>query len=192
MIDGEKLVSIIGYAVTKMNITFRLFNDAKLSYQSYCTALQKEMGKGVSYSISRDLNTDNINVILQGMYNSLPMNPQLIPQKLKDIMGFAAGKASGHVDTKVHNFASLFHASNSKSFSESSFSVLKIFKNAENLEIIPAYMFVSGEKHKKRVLWIKKSWSKAHITYSQEKFVITKKHIQEIIKVIKNPNWSGH
>ncbi len=188
-IDGEKLVSIIGYAFRKMNITFRLFSDAKQSYQFYCSALQKEMGSGESYSNSRELNSDDINQIIQGMYNLLPMKSELIPQKLKDIMRFAAAKASGYVDTGVHDFVSVFHSSNSKSTSESSFSVLKIFKNAENLEIIPAYMYVSGEKHEERILWINKSWSKAHITYSQEKFVITKSHIQEIIKSMKNLNW---
>jgi hypothetical protein len=175
-----------------MNITFRQFNDAKQSYQFYCSAIEKEMGKGEPYSNSRELDSDDINAIIQGMYSILPMNSALIPQKLKDIIRYAAGKASGYVDTGVHDVASVFHASNSKSFSESSFSILKIFKNAENLEIIPSYMYVSGEKHEERILWINKSWSKAHITYSQEKFVITKAHIEEIIKIIKNPNWNGH
>ncbi len=183
--------NIVGYAVSKMNITFALSDDAKQSYQTYCAALQKKLGGGDPYQVSRELHESKTEAVIDLMYAVLPIVKELIPQRLKEIIEMAAQKSTGYLDTGVHDFTSLFHTKNEKSYSECEFAVMKVFRNADNLEITPFYMHVHGEEIEERTLWINKIWRKATIDYMQIKFMLTKYDIKAIIKAVKDTNWSS-
>jgi hypothetical protein len=172
-----------------MNITFTLSDDPKKSFETYSAALQKKLGGGDPYQVSRELHESNTEVVINLMYDVLPIERKLIPQRLKDIIEMAAQKSTGYLDVGIHGFNSIFHTKNEKSYSECEFAVMKIFRNADNLEITPFYIHVHGEEIEERTLWIKKIWRKATIDYKQIKFMLTKYDLKAIIKAVKETNW---
>jgi len=186
------LKSIVGYAVSKMNITFKLSDNPKKSFEDYSAALQKKLGGGDPYQVVRELSETKTEVVLDELYKAMHMPKDLIPEKLKEIIVMAAQKATGSLDTGVHGLSSLFYSKKEQFFSQAEFAVLKIFRNGDFLEIIPCYMYVKGEKTEERVVFINKSWGHATIEYRQMRFMLTKYDLSAIIRAIKNTNWGGY
>jgi hypothetical protein len=186
IIDDESLENIVGYAISKMNITFKMSDDPKQAYQSYCSALQKKLGGGDPYQVSQEWKELKTESIIDFMFHALPMEQGNITENLKQIITLAAQKATGYVDNKIHEYDSLFHCDSIGC----KFAALKVFENGQNLEITPFYITVKGEKIEESNLWNKKVWSKANFDYMQIKFVLTKYSIKAIIKAIQDTHWS--
>ncbi len=176
--------NIVGYALSKMNITFKMNDDPKQAYQVYCSALQKKLGGGDPYQVSREWQELQTDMIIDSMFHAMEQGN--ITENLKEIITLAVQKATGYVDNKVHEFDSLFHCDSLGC----KFAAMKVFENGENLEITPFYITVKGEKIEESNLWSKKVWSKANFDYMQMKFVLTKYSIKAIIKAIKDTHWS--
>jgi hypothetical protein len=117
---------------------------------------------------------------------ALPMEQGNVTEDLKEIITLAAQKATVYVDNKIHEYDSLFHCDSLGC----KFSALKVFENAENLQITPFYITVKSEKIEESNLWNKKVWSKANFDYMQIKFILTKYSIKAIIKAIHDTHWS--
>ncbi len=67
----------------------------------------------------------------------------------------------------------------------SEFVVLKEFRARNNLEIIPCYMSVRGKKKEQRVIFVNWSESESYMEYKQQKFVMSKFQIKQIIEILK-------
>jgi len=190
-IDGLKLSSIVDYAVSKMDITFKKSDDSKKTYEEYASALQKKMGGGDPHQVSVELKGTHTKEVLKEMTKALNMKSELIPQKLKDMIEMSVKRATGYDETEDNSFDSLLHVSKSDSSSQTEFAILEINKSEDSVQITSRYMSVKGEKvvdptTEEKAKWTDKKWGKANIDSMEMSFMLTKYAIAAISKIIKS------
>jgi hypothetical protein len=179
-IDGEKLSNIVGFASKKIGL-IESGSDAEDSYKKYCDALEKKLGSYEPYHAHLTIKILEKNTIIKEMKD-------LLPQKIKrfdSLIEKAADKAVANLELGVKNFGQVFYRENENEYIASEFVVLKVFRASDNLEIIPCYMSVRGKKKEQRVLFVNWSESESYMEYKQQKFVMSKFEIKEIIEILK-------
>jgi hypothetical protein len=165
--------------------------NALQSYYKYVRLCHEMLGGSEPTHRHLKLRSSSKQVIVQEMLNLLPT---FAPPKLKGLIEKAADYSVGHVDTGVNDFGKLFYHKNGKSFEQSEFVVMKIFKSGVELQIIPTYMSVKGRKDSERILFIQNTSSESELQLKSEKFILTKYDIKEIISEIRNVKgkWKKH
>jgi hypothetical protein len=177
-IEGEKLRSIIGYAINAMGVSVS-GNDAEDLYDNYCAGFNKKLNASEPYHISVEMKELKREIIVNDMKELLPQRVE----KFDKLIEKTADRAVAVLDFSTNKPGLVICRKSKQEFVASEFSVLKIFKSGENLEIIPCYMSVRGKKAGKKVLFLA-SWeeTEAIMTYKQTKFILTKFDITAIIK----------
>lgn len=176
-IDGVKLESIIGYATKQIDNVGKGINE-KDSYDKYCAALENKLGSPEPYHRSLSMRDCSKQRIVDSMWDLMPHKVEEFKSKIEKVADYA----TGYVDMSVENMGHLIYRENEKSYAMVGFSVLKIFRSGDNLEIIPTYMHVKGRMKESRFLIFSDSESEASIEYMHEKYILSQFDIKEIIE----------
>jgi hypothetical protein len=184
-IDGVKLESIIGYAIKQIDNVGKGTNE-KDSYNKYCDALKKKLGSPEPYYRSLSIRDCSKEKIVANMWDLMPHKIAEFKSQIEKVADYAVGS----VDMSVQNLGHLIYRENEKTYAMFGFSVLKIFRSGDNLEIIPSYMHVKGRMKESRFLIFSDSESEASIEYMHEKYILTEFDIKEIIEIEKQKSGS--
>jgi hypothetical protein len=156
----------------------------KEHYENYCAVLKAKFGQSEPYHICKELSGLARDKTIEKIYDSIPYKVEEFRRRIETLANFNVSD----LDRKnIYSLGSLFPKKTEEHRAICYFLVLKIFKLAEVLEIIPAYMNVElGLNHTERFFFLKSSSFNATLEYMQEKFILTKVEIRNIIEKEKS------
>ena len=171
---GTKLSSIINYVTKTVGISFEGRQDEYDLYYRSCKAFEKKLGFGEPYSTTLSTGDSSTKVMLDKLIAMVPHPME--QEKLNTLIN--------QVSEVTQN--SLFYSKRINRGHYKHFSLIKIFRSGDCLEIMPSFISFENESRDEnwlRIVSKKHSWFKGH--YEHRKFVVTKYDIEWIIKLIK-------
>jgi hypothetical protein len=188
-IYGENLESIVAFAMKSMKLPERCDNTIsedenkmKTDFINYCKTISEKCGTPDVKRSTIKIENNTAEAIRNAMKTILPgfHDPQF-----DQLIEKAVENASGKLELKSIGLKELFFQENKKKFSGAKFMIMKVYCSKEILQIAPMYVKVSGNLNE---TW---SWISTNITsdatmeFEEQKFMLTKFDIEEIIKMLK-------
>lgn len=196
-VEGMQIKSIIGFVFNRVGINSK-GSDEKESYEKYCAAFREMLGSSEPLQVSSSLEESNKNISISRMLSLLPILVEnLTPntgEKVKKTPNTEVAIRKSWLD--VLNNISSYSIQACKSYKETAlfenieYTVIKVSKSGDNVEITPSYMKINRKLVEKKSGLHSYSDSDSTAEYMHEKFVLTQFDCKEIIDIIEKPSQS--
>lgn len=192
----EKLGSIVGYALSKMGIQLTNSDRHKDSmqveadFQGYSKGLSEKLGGYEPYIRNLQLG-QSCRLTKEKVVNDMTT---LLPRKepeFEKVIAVAADRAVENIHKDPTLGEVFFFNRRTNEFVLSEFLVLKVFRAAENLEIIPCLFKLSCKRDEGSALLGVFQWknSEMEMGYEERKYILNKFAIKQIIDKLKNQDY---
>lgn len=210
LLFGYELQEIVGWAVSKSGFELRGDNGREMAslstergplhlqlgpndqfnFDKYCEGLDRTLGRCEPFVQELHLGADNLSEenLARNMKSALRrMNPlfePVIEQAARHAVGRISGGGPGlnPLDWVIKD--------NFQFQILSQTLVLKIFRNGEELDIVPCFLVCCSSRSEVSVLlFIKKTERKVYMEYKERKYTMTKPMIQKMIEEVKSATY---
>lgn len=193
LIGQEKLSSIVDWVFKSLNISGSESADNADAYQKYCEKLGTQLSSTEPYERSKDVSTTSWLKVYSAIKQLIPAGQNTA--KFEKMI-LEAAKIAESVDSikQVEHLGHVIFRWDEKEESNSFFTVVKIFRSAEYLEIVPTFLSVTSRKDVAGLLVFRSARQSTSIKIKQRRFYITKMEIEAIIRILKKntkKRWYG-
>jgi len=183
---GSELRSVVNYVFHHLDINAHS-NDSAENYRFWCTALERKLGGGDPYDRVKTISTTSTSKVLQELKNLLP-NKNLNISQDNGIVEVVTDSSNTVDDLKQLEHPGHLNLREDKKADVTDLSVIKVFRNGEDLAFVPCYLSI---RSKKKVVGSRFRQTKAEetvIRYNQRKYVLSTFDIGKIVEKIKKNN----
>ncbi len=186
---GEKLSSIVGYAMSVMGIDSANVNSSfpEENFSKYCSGLQSKIKTYEPYN--RSVQISDFKTSIRHTKELADKIRSLLPRKTPEFNQIIEQTAE-NVSNVAETDSIVFSASENH-LTLAEFVVLKVFRAGDNLELIPCLLRVYSKREQCSMFFKTLNWKECivNMDYEERTYVLHKFMIQQIISKLPQTDY---